>query len=356
MSNGNILDPLFAIPILGLSSLSLAIIASTNPALFLSEFVFFIIGLALYYFFSKIDYRIYRNIIVPIYLFSTLALILVFFGPSVRGARRWIDFFGFRLQSSEIIKPFITILLAKVFSETSINTFKGFIKSVAIFLPLLLLIFKQPDLGNVIVFLGVFITMIIFAGLQYVYILSSLFLTTILLPFIWNNLHDYQKSRIFTFINPFTDPKGAGYNALQAIIAIGAGGFWGLGLGRGTQSHLLFLPEFHTDFAFASLVEEFGFLGGILVLGFYFMLLLKILFIAHKSTDRFSRYICVGIFSQLLLQVLINIGMNIGLLPITGITLPLLSYGGSSILSIFISLGVIISISRKFTNSPLVIG
>ena len=168
-------------------------------------------------------------------------------------------------------------------------------------------------------------------------------------------MHNYQRQRIITFLNPEHDPLGSGYNTIQAVISIGSGGLTGLGLGKGTQSRLLFLPEYHTDFVFASLVEELGFLGGFMTLLFYTMLLLRIVWIGFHSQVSYGWYFTLGLFSQLFIQIVINIGMNMGLLPITGITLPLISYGGSSIISTFIGLGFLISIKRYTTRDLLVI-
>lgn len=346
----SLFDPLFVIPILGLSSLSLSIIGSTNPALFVNQFIFFVIGIALYFIFSQLDYRIYTRLTIVLYVVSFLLLFITFWGPTVRGATRWIDVFGFRLQSSEIIKPFIFVLLSHFLSSHPVKQIKNLFFSLLIFTPIFLMIFKQPDLGNALVYSGIFIFILLNAGLPLIYFITASVISALLIPTLWSILHDYQKARITSFLNPNIDPKGTGYNALQAIIAIGAGGLWGLGLGRGTQSHLQFLPEFHTDFIFASLVEEFGFLGGIIVLVFYTLLLLKIINIAFHTEDLFGRLICIAVFSQILIQLFINIGMNVGILPITGITLPLVSYGGSSIMGIFISLGMVQSISKRINR------
>ncbi len=342
-------DPLFVIPILSLGSVSLAVIGSSNSGLFLNQLIFFAIGILFFIIFARIDYRIYRHLRGLFYILSALLLLLVLFGPNVRGATRWLDIFGLRIQASEIIKPFFFIFLVDFLNERPPISLKNLLFATVLFLPILFLVFKQPDLGNAVVFLGVFLFLLLAGGIRPLYTVLGIFLFLGLLPFIWFHLLDYQKIRILSFINPYSDPKGAGYNALQAIIAIGGGGLWGLGLGRGTQSHLLFLPEFHTDFAFAALVEEFGFLGGIVVLLFYAVLLARIIQIILKTSDPFGRLIGVAIFAQILLQVFINIGMNLGILPITGITLPLLSYGGSSIVSLFISLGILMSVRNRET-------
>ncbi|MBI4067466.1 rod shape-determining protein RodA [Candidatus Gottesmanbacteria bacterium] len=347
MKRHYLLDPTFLIPIIGLSSLSLSIIGSISPHLFVNQLIFFMLGIVLYIFTSELDYRIYRRLSRPFYIISLLLLLAVFLGPSVRGATRWIDILGFRLQSSEILKPFIFIVFAHLLTSKNAVKIKNIAFIFLLFLPIIFLIFRQPDLGNALVYLGVFIFLLINSQINLIYIIASLLITLLFIPTIWNILKDYQKARIISFLNPHADPTGTGYNALQAIIAIGAGGFWGLGLGRGTQSHLLFLPEHHTDFIFASLVEEIGFLGGIMVLIFYSLLLFKILYTSYRTPDPFAKLICISVFSMMLIQIFVNIGMNLGILPITGITLPLVSYGGSSILSIFISLGLVQSVAAS---------
>ena len=240
-------------------------------------------------------------------------------------------------------------------SENPITNLPSLLKPILLLFPFIFLIFKQPDLGNVLVYLSILASLIILSGISWVYILLSFLGITGLLPFFWFILKDYQKQRLLSFLNPQQDPIGAGYNSLQAVIAIGSGKIMGMGLGRGTQSRLMFLPEYHTDFVFASLGEVLGFLGGALVILLYLFLLYKILIIAINTENIFGKFIILGVFAQLFSQVFINLGMNLGLLPITGITLPLISYGGSSIISTFIDLGLVISVASYHKKSPLVI-
>lgn len=197
--------------------------------------------------------------------------------------------------------------------------------------------------------------MLVADGLPLLYLLGTFIIFGILMPVFWFILKDYQKARLISFLNPYTDPIGAGYNSIQSMIALGSGQLSGLGLGRGPQSHLLFLPEYHTDFVFASLGEELGFFGGLLVIIFYFILLGKILKTASTTQDDFGKLLIVGIFAQLFIQVFINIGMNLGLLPITGITLPLVSYGGSSIISTFIDLGLVAAVLRVSKSTKYIV-
>lgn len=348
-------DPLILVPVAGLSTMSLSILVSTTPRLFWYQAIFFLVGLVLYILFSAVDARIWARYVWILYALSVLALLTSYFGPSVRGASRWIEFGNIRIQPSELIKPFMTLVLAWVMTRKPYFTYGAFFLAAALFLPVAFLIFHQPDLGNVLVFVGVLIAMVLMGGMSWRVVASVACIAVVLMPVFWTVLRPYQRQRIMTFINPHVDPIGTGYNALQAMIALGSGQLYGQGLGRGTQSHLLFLPEYHTDFVFASLGEELGFIGSSLVLGFYMLLLGRILWIACDSQDAFIRLFTIGIFAQLFIQVFINIGMNIGVVPITGITLPLVSYGGSSILSIMIGLGLVVSLRHPRRSNPLVI-
>lgn len=352
----SLFEPWIMVPILGILGVSLSLIGSTAPALFSNQLIYFIAGFVLYLSISSIDYRIWSKFSKLFYIVSFIFLLTSFFGPQVRGSNRWIDIGFTRLQPSELIKPFIIVVLADFITKSKRNLVSSLIKPFLIFMPFLLFIFKQPDLGNVLVYLFSFIAIEITNGLSFFYLASITLLTGLMVPLFWFILKDYQKTRILSFLNPHTDPAGTGYNALQAIIAIGSGQIFGLGLGKGTQSHLLFLPEYHTDFVFASLGEELGFLGAAAVILFYFILLSRILYIAFRTDNKFGKAICMGGFSQIFIQVFINIGMNLGVLPITGITLPLLSFGGSSILSTFITLGLIQSVNMENRErSPIVI-
>lgn len=356
MKLSSFLDAGIVIPVFGLLSINLSLIASTTPSLFTQQLIFLLLGISLYVVFTTVDYSLYPKLMWFFYTVCILLLIASFAGPQIRGSHRWIDIGGFRLQPSELIKPFIIISFSTLIDRQKMNNIYFHFIRLGLFLPIAILIFKQPDLGNVLVYLSAFIALEITGGLSLLYILAGVIVFIAIGPFLWTVLEEYQRTRVLSFINPHMDPIGAGYNALQAMIAIGSGGLFGLGLGRGTQSHLLFLPEYHTDFVFASLGEELGLFGAVLVIIFYLLLLSRILFIASKAEDNFGRLLCVGIFTQLFTQVFINIGMNLGLLPITGITLPLLSYGGSSMISTCIELGLVASIAHiSKSKSPIVI-
>ena len=208
------------------------------------------------------------------------------------------------------------------------------------------MVFWQPDLGNALIYFTVTVIAFVVFGFPFSFFLSGIFILSILSPIFWNFLHDYQKQRILTFLNP-NDPLGLSYNAIQAVIAVGSGMLTGRGLGLGTQSGLRFLPERHTDFIFATLSEELGMIGAILIIITFVFLLYKIFTIFQAQEDLFSKTFSAITFSLIFIQFFVNIGMNIGILPIVGITLPFVSYGGSSLLSSFILLGLLCSMSKN---------
>lgn len=343
------------VPVLGLVGVSLAIIASTTPELFTQQLIFIIIGLFLYFLFASVDYRVWPKFTWFFFSLAVIFLIITFLGHEVRGSSRWIDLGWFRLQPSELIKPFFVLMIASIFSNSRDKNISMIFRPLLFFIPIIILIFRQPDLGNVLVYAFIFLTMAILAGIPIWSIVTGFSLFSVFLPLVWFLLKEYQKVRLLSFLDPQSDPAGAGYNAMQAIIAIGSGQLAGLGLGHGTQSHLLFLPEYHTDFIFASIGEEMGFLGSFVVLLFYVILLGNILIVANSQRNNFAKLVSIGIFAQLFIQVFINIGMNLGILPITGITLPLLSYGGSSVISTFIGLGIISNIWYQAQTHPAIV-
>lgn len=341
-------DWIIIIPSIILLTLSYVMISSTSPELVLNELSYIIIGFIFFLVMKEIDYKIYKPLGMVWYFSVIILLILTYvLGVSTRGAVRWVSLGGFVLQPSEICKPFIILFAAQFFTDGTFLSFKKIIKYLILMGIPLGLVFKQPDLGNTIVFFVITLALLLGGGIKkWIFLLSGL-IVTVFSPIFWNFLKEYQRERIITFINPSHDPLGTGYNAIQSMIAVGSGELLGRGLGRGTQSHLKFLPEFHTDFVFATISEELGFIGGILILISFIVLLWRIIKIGQRSNDRFGFLISIGIFTQILIQVCINIGMNVGLLPITGITLPFLSYGGSSVVSTFIVLGIIANIHKQ---------
>jgi rod shape determining protein RodA len=215
----------------------------------------------------------------------------------------------------------------------------------------MVLVMKQPDLGTSLTYLPVLLAGVFLAGLKWKYYAVIAVVLAILLPLGWYMLHDYQRARLTTFLDPAEDPHGSGYQVLQSMIAVGHGGVWGRGVTKGTQTQLRFLPVPHTDFIFSSFAEEHGFVGVVVVLGFYFLLLMQIVQNAQTAPDRAGMYICMGVFAVLLFHVLVNVAMVIGRMPVTGIPLPLMSAGGSNTISVFMMLGLVNNVRlRRFVN------
>lgn len=328
-------------------ALSLVVLTSISPDRVLQQGIMFGLGLILFIYLGRQDSAVYKTFAPVGYVVSLLLLIATFvLGSTVRGSIRWISILGFRLQSGEIAKPLLVLSFAfflKVFPPKSL---KNILINLILFIIPALLIFKQPDLGTALVVSSIWVSQMFVAGLSYWVIGAVAGLSAVALQYLPKFLHDYQLKRLETFIDPYRDPLGSGYNVIQSIIAVGSGGILGKGLGRGTQSHLRFLPERHTDFIFASMAEELGIIGSFLVIFCLGGLLFRLLYLATHSTSTSSRLIFTGIFSYLFFQTFINIGMNIGIAPVTGVTLPLISYGGSSVLATAITLGIASSVAR----------
>lgn len=329
-----------------LVSISLLIIYSSSPELAVQQAVYFVIGFIFYLFLAQFDYRFLKNYTLPLYvLILVLLLLTLVLGFESRGAIRWIPLGLFSIQPSEFAKPVLILLLARFWSD-HVPNWKNIGKS---FLWLILpgiLIYKQPDLGTFLTVLAIWLAMLFASRVSLKKMLVLALVSILVFPAAWLTFKDYQKQRLTSFLSPGSDPLGTGYNIIQSTIAVGSGQFFGRGLGRGTQSRLQFLPEFRTDFIFASIAEELGFLGSLLIILIYLYLLTYILRKAEGSSDAFGFLIIFGIVSMLFFQTVINIGMNMGIFPITGITLPLISYGGSSMISVLICLGIASSVIR----------
>lgn len=345
---GNI-DWITFILVFGISIFGLFVLLTIDQAIFFQQLIFFVIGLGLAVIISRIDQTLLWWLGPLFYIVSVLFIILTYFAPEIRGAHRWIFIGSVQLQPSELVKPLLIVGFARLMTTYSPRILRYIPMHILLFLVVFLLIYKQPDLGTAIIFGVLWIGMMLAGGLQLRLLVLSIFITSITLPFLWNTLAPYQKDRISAFTNPDYDPHGVGYNALQAVITVGSGELFGRGLGRGTQSHLKFLPEYHTDFIFATLAEEFGFIGGMTLLALYFFLLWKILspLLNGGVTDAFSYIALAGIFCMIFGQVFVNIGMNMGIVPVTGITLPFISYGGSSMLSTMASMGLLWTFTQR---------
>lgn len=326
--------------------IGILIIFSTSATLAFQQFAYAIVGIILFFTISGSDYRIIRGLVKPALVVVFLLLVMVsIIGFETRGSVRWIPLGFFNIQPSEFAKPIIILFLASFWSER-ISTWKNIFISLAWVFPILFLIFRQPDLGTTLTIASVWFIMLFVSKISFKKILLIVLLVAIVLPMGWFVLHDYQRQRILTFLSPGTDPLGQGYNIIQSTIAVGSGNFFGRGLGRGTQSRLQFLPEYRTDFVFASIAEELGFLGSVMIISIYSFIVVYCFWVGNRSDTYFGSLISIGVAGMILFQTIVNIGMNTGILPVTGITLPLLSYGGSSLLATLISLGLVSSVAK----------
>ncbi|OCW83165.1 rod shape-determining protein RodA [Pelagibacteraceae bacterium GOM-A3] len=290
------------------------------------------------------------------YIFGVLLLLLViFFGISASGSKRWINFFIMNLQPSELMKIAIIICFARYYhriQSSDIQSYKYLLQPIILLLIPCYLVLTQPDLGTAILIAGSGLAIIWLAGLNLKYFIYSGLILLVSLPFVISILKPYQKSRILTFFNPDRDPLGAGYQIIQSKIAIGSGGLLGKGFLQGTQSYLEFLPEKHTDFIFTLFSEEFGFVGSMVLILLYALLIYRIIRIGFSSRSFFAKLYCYGFASALFLYIFVNIAMVVGLLPIVGAPLPIMSYGGSSMLSIMLGLSIVMS-CKIYSRDPI---
>ncbi|MCX5709932.1 MAG: rod shape-determining protein RodA, partial [Candidatus Omnitrophica bacterium] len=321
------------------------------------QILWVIIGLVCFMFISNLHYRRIWDWTYLLYALGLFFLFLVFALGLVRmGAQRWLRIAWFNFQPSEFLKLIIVIFLARYFSSKSVSDISilsgKFGITRGIIIPFIfvaipaLMIIEQPDLGSGMIIILLFLSLLYLTGVKLRYIIIFFILALLPLPFLWHMLHDYQKQRLLVFLNPNIDPLGAGYTVIQSKIAIGSGWFFGKGWLSGTQSQLHFLPESHTDFIFATFAEEWGFLGCVVLISLYFTIIYKGFSIAQKTNDFFGKLLAFGITLMLAIQVFVNIAMNMGLAPVVGVPLPLMSYGGSSVLCTFIALGILVNIDK----------
>lgn len=338
-----------------LCSIGIAVLFSTTYDFTLTseamrQVMFVVLGFVALFAVSQIDYRAYRSYSGVLYILVILLLLSVrFFGKTAMGATRWIDVGLFQFQPSLVAQLLMAIILAKYFSDhyEELRGIKAIIRSgIFVAIPTVLTAL-QPDLGTAFVFVFLWACMLVFSNAKKIYVVTMGVLGVLALPIAWLFLHDYQKERILTFINPGSDPQGAGWNVTQAQIAIGSGQLWGRGLGHGTQSQLNFIPEKHTDFIFASMAEEMGFLGVFVVIFLFGVMFFRGIKTAILARDFFGTYLVIGIVAMLFVHVLVNIGMNLGIMPVAGIPLPFISYGGTPIIVDLAALGILESIYRK---------
>jgi rod shape determining protein RodA len=353
----NLILFIVALNILGLINLYSAthgVTLSHSTQLFWNQIIWLIIGWSVYIVVTLVDYNIFSRLAWAIYGINVVALLYVMkFGKISYGAQRWIDLGILRYQPSETMKVALVFVLAKILSKTNKPDGLGFrdlvFPTVVVGIPALITI-EQPDLGTGLLLIAIFASMVLFMRVKrsiFVFLVVS---GLIAMPLMWSfGLKQYQRNRVLTFLTPGKDPRGTGYNSIQSRIAVGSGKFIGKGFRKGTQSQLEFLPERHTDFIFSVLSEEHGFIGSVSTVAFFIGLLFLCTKVASQSRDRFGVLVTLGVTSIIFWHMFVNICMVIGLLPIVGVPLPLLSYGGSMMLTTMTALGIISSVSyRKY--------
>lgn len=322
---------------------------------YLKQIYFILLGYVLYLGFSVIGYK---KLVKYAYVIYVLGLIVLFavliMGHVGKGATRWIAVGGIKIQPSEFFKFIWVIMLAKIFMDFHLGKFGmlDILKKILWVVPPFLLIFLQPDLGTAGTFLAVWAIVIMFLGIKrmtLIIIISSLFFAA---PILWTHMKPYQKQRVVTFMNPEADPFGSGYHVIQSKIAIGSGGLLGKGFMNGTQSHLKFIPERHTDFIFAVIAEEFGFVGGVTVIVLFMVLVSRTVYIGVNSKEAAGKLICISAGAFFFFQFFVNLSMTVGMMPVVGIPMPMVSYGGSSLITFMSILGLVNSVAMRRFDSP----
>jgi rod shape determining protein RodA len=336
------------IPVFILFIFSLTSIWSTANHDFPDQLLFILITLALIGIIYRLDLCLIFSFSHLYYLASIILLIITLvIGGTTRGSTRWVDLGIYSLQTSEIVKPLLAIFFAKFISNHPPKTFSNILIYLLLTALPVGLIFVQPDLGSSLVILTLSLGILFIAGLRYRYLFIGLIMSLIIFIPLFNLLKPYQQVRLTSFLNPYSDPSKTGYNIIQSIIAIGSGKIIGQGVKQGTQSHLKFLPERHTDFIYASFAEEFGIIGSTLLILCFLSILLFLLKLSQRLKENDEIALSLGIFTIFLFQSFINLGMNLGIMPVTGITLPLVSYGGSSLISFGLMLGLILNLNQR---------
>lgn len=352
----NFILVIFALNLIGLINLYSATHGPHSrdvEPLFLSQIMWLGIGWSVFFITTLVDYAVVARVAVVIYLLNFGALLYTtFFGHVALGAQRWIDLGFFRYQPSETMKLALIMIMAKILATRN-STGSGMglkelaFPLLALFIPFALVV-EQPDLGTGMMLAAIGGSMILFTKVKKWILALVLTVGVISAPIAWQfGLREYQKNRILTFLSPTNDPRGTGYNSIQSKIAVGSGRFLGKGFRKGTQSQLEFLPERHTDFIYSVLSEEHGFVGSMMTMGLFCMLFILGLRIATNARDKFGALLSVGVLCYVFWHMFVNIGMVIGLLPIVGVPLPLLSYGGSSMLTTMAGLGLVSSVAYR---------
>lgn len=340
---------------LAISLLGLATMHSFNSdnAFFEHQVIWIALAVGVFLISSMFEYRFLRRTQILTAAFGVVLFMLILvlsFGALVKGAQNRFDLGFFALQPADPAKLILVAILAKYFARrhVEIANYRHIIISGAYALVVFILVFLQPDLGSGIIVASIWLGMVLVAGISWRHLLILFVTAAVIFGAAWHwGLHPYQKQRILTFIHPLTDIHGTGYNAYQSTIAVGSGELFGKGIGYGTQSKLRFLPEYQTDFIFASYAEEWGLAGVILLLGLFAIVIVRILLIATHGADNFDTLFATGVAIYFTAQFIVHVGMNMGLLPITGTTLPFMSYGGSHLLTEYLALGVLMGLRSR---------
>jgi rod shape determining protein RodA len=314
------------------------------------------IGLAVMVAVAMFDYA-WLGTFAPVLYVMTLGLLalVMFIGVSSLGAQRSVNFAGMSFQFSEVAKVLMIVVLAKFFADRidKIGSPITIALALAILGPAFVLVYRQPDLGTSLVFVAIFFGMAFMAGARLWQLVGMVAVAGASFPVIWGLLKPYQQARLTAFIDPYADPQGAGWNIIQSLIAVGSGGPTGKGLTAGTQSPLGYLPIAESDFVFAGLAEDLGFVGAVILFALFILLLMAALRIAFRARDSFGMLLASGVVAMLVFQIMVNVGMAISLMPVTGIPLPFISHGGSSLVSICFALGVLQSVSMRRAGPEL---
>ncbi|RMH60710.1 MAG: rod shape-determining protein RodA [Zetaproteobacteria bacterium] len=343
------LDLPLLLAILGLAALGMltlyAALHQGDLSLWRKQGMVWVVGFALMLGMCFVPLRVFGLLTWPIYGLALLLLLAVpLVGEVHMGARRWLNLGLVVMQPSELMKWTLVFVLAHWFASREASQWRTVLVAVLLTALPAALIAKQPDLGTTLVLIFSATAMLIAAGLRWRVLAAALALAVALLPVIWHYMHDYQRQRVLTFLHPEADPLGAGYHVIQSTIAIGSGGLSGKGFLQGTQARLHFLPEQHTDFIFSVLAEEGGFLAACLLFALYTLLVFRVIAIAARAQNRFASMLCIGIASIFILYITVNVGMVSGLLPVVGIPLPFISYGGSALLTMLAAVGVVLRV------------
>ena len=328
-----------------LGLITLFSVSGGDSTLIIKQSVRILIGLVAMILLAQIHPDNFRLFSPLLYFGGIFLLILTIFFGVGKSADRWLDFYFVRFQPSELMKIFVPLMIASFYADKSLPPkFKHLVVAALIIIIPALLIAKQPDLGTAILITSSGIIAIFLSGIRLVHIFLGVIFVIGAIPLLWSLMYDYQKARVLSFFSPDQDVLGSGYHLVQSKIALGSGGLFGKGYMNGTQSKLDFLPENHTDFIFSAFGEEFGFMGVLLLITLYVLATFRGMSISIKATDNFSRILSGTLILTIFLYVLVNIGMVIGILPIVGAPLPFMSYGGTSMLTVFAALGIIMSI------------